>query len=804
MTDVDPFKLIEQGYAIFPVDPSDKRPVAADKRQHPVNQKWDYEVPRLKWGTLATTDETQIQQWVAEYPGCKWGIPTGVVNGFIVVDQDSEEATAWWEAKWLPAGKEVQTASGNWHLYYGVDEGLDIQTNKGKIAKDIDIRGEGGYVVAYTDDMSGIPDIPEAVVDILPERQTYEAGEIPEVEPPKDMSEQEKRVIKGITDRLDALPRPWHKGAGYHDTMFGAACHLNRIANSPYYATDRDQAYALYMKHAPIRDKAHAGLREARWKSAVKSTEGQFAEPPGEVPIRLPIEDVLDRFPGAAIERLYWESTKIGQVKELIRELRMAGATEQEAYSISYEAKAMREIRKRDPRNSASTWGYVEREYEKPEPASVIDEVWESSTPKGDNKGPKDVPVRLLSPAERDIIRDYPNFVDRYIASAQAMFAEPNLPLHYLNAWIALSCGVGDRGRIHLKGKSVPLSLWGMPTADSAAGKGDALSTLESAIDGMRRGGFGDVHLGYDASAQGLNAQLMERNGKAALMLVDEAAPMLQGFKQEASYHNMLKALALKLYDGRASRAVRSGMTKEEAGETIDVTFNFWLQTTWDQLTNILDLTDVQSGLVGRFLVAVGDDAKITDDSLALNFASEYQVTMGRHPLLESLVRPIRDWSASQGKTVHAIDVATPEVGKRFVEARKAVLTVIDGHPLATHLRGVLLRVTENFFKAAALLALSEGRTRVEMEDLLLALKSGEYWVRDTMRLIDAISSSEYRRSVDYVVEVVSRGPKTDGQILASQKFKNVERYKVMETIARAEAEGRISRDGKKWVLVED
>lgn len=793
--EVDPFALISQGFAIFPVDPSDKRPVAANPKQHPVNPKWEYEVTRLKWGSLATTDEAQIQQWVAQYPRCKWGIPTGVINGFIVVDEDSPEAMAWWDAQWLPDGKEVETASGNQHIYYGVDEGLDIQTNKGKIHKNIDIRGEGGYVVAYTDDMSGIPPIPQAVIDLLPERQTYEVGEVPDVEPPAEMTEQEKRVLKGITDRLDALPRPWVKGAGYHDTMFGAACHLNRIANSPFYATNYDQAYALYLKHAPIRDRAHAGLRETRWQSARQATEGQFAEHPGDVPIRIPVEEVLDKYTSTTIDRLYWESTKVGQVKELIRELRLAGATEQEAYSISYEAKAMKEIRRRDPKNSASTWGYVAHEYEQPI-VEGIDEVWGGEP---ELKGPKDIPVRLLSQEERAIIRDYPNFIDRYIASARTMFAEPNLPLHYLNAWVALSCGVGDRGRMHLKGKSVPLSLWGMPTADSAAGKGDALSTLESAIGGMRRGGFSDVHLGYDTSAQGLNNQLMERQGKVALLLVDEAAPMLQGFKQETSYYNTLKALALKLYDGRASRSVRAATTKEDAGESIDVTFNFWLQTTWDQLTNILDLTDVQSGLVGRFLVAVGDDAKITDESLALNFADDHQVSIGRHPMLESLVKPIRDWSAGQGKTVHSVKVATPEVGARFVKARKDVLSVVDGHPLASHLRGVILRVTENFFKAAALLALSEGRSRVEMEDLLLALKSGEYWVRDTMRLIDAISSNGYRRDVEYVVALVAGSPKSDAQILSSPRFKNLEKYKVSEIIARAEAEGQIVREGKKW-----
>lgn len=794
---VSPYKLIEQGIHIFPTDAKDKRPVVTAGGY------------RLRWSQHMTTDPAQVAQWEKEYPGCNWGIPTGQINNIVVVDIDSQESEAWWDSQWLPEGHPVRSRSGGLHLYYELnDDGLDIQTNKGTetsgVHKQIDIRGEGGYVVAYTDELSEIPTIPASVIELLPARKHYEVThtEGDATKKPQALSEGEKRVLKGITDALDALTPPWKPGAGWHDVQFRQACHLNRIANSPDYATTKERAYSLFMAHAPLNNNygKDAGLREERWHSAVKATEGQAAEPPGDVPVRLDAHDLLDdKFQGVKIEQLFWSSTKIGEVKELIHELRMLGATKQEAYSISYMASAMLNIRKRDPENSASTWGFVEREYdvEDAEPRAVeqIDEEW--GTGLDSAPASRKVTHRLLSEEERTIIRDYPNFIDRYVAVAQQMFAEPNMPLTYVNAWLALSAGVGDRGRVQLEGKSVPLSLWGLLTADSAAGKGDALSVMESAIGGMRRGGLGDVNIGYDASAEGLNAQLMEREGRVALMIVDEASSMLQGFKDERSYYAKLKTLALKLFDGRAVRAIRSGTSREEVGEETDVTFNLWLQTTWDQVASIMDEKDIQSGLVGRMIIAIGDKPKITDESLSLRFASEYQVALGRHPLMESLTRSIRQ-SPMAGKTA-SIDTASDAVGARYVQVGRDMLSHIKGHPLENDLRGIVLRMSLNVFKAAALLALSEGRSRVEMEDLLIAIKSGEYWFRDCLLLVDAISSSQYRRLVDAAIDFVSYRPRTTGQILSAPRFKNMKNFEVMEVLERAEKEGKIVFRDKKW-----
>ena len=86
------------------------------------------------------------------------------------------------------------------------------------------------------------------------------------------------------------------------------------------------------------------------------------------------------------------------------------------------------------------------------------------------------------------------------------------------------------------------------------------------------------------------------------------------------------------------------------------------------------------------------------------------------------------------------------------------------------------------------------------MPDLLIAIKSGQYWVRDAMRLVEAISTSEYRKRIDELVRFCITAPRTRAQIL--RHFQNLSNREVFEVLERAEQEGSIkkSADDRKWV----
>lgn len=115
------------GRAVFPLVPGEK-------------------TPAVRWTTEATTDPHQLRAWFdpssTVNPGYGLGLPTG--RGLVVIDVDvpkgGEIDPAW------PATRVVRTRSGGWHLHYYVDR--EVPNSVSKIAKGVDVRGDGGYVVS--------------------------------------------------------------------------------------------------------------------------------------------------------------------------------------------------------------------------------------------------------------------------------------------------------------------------------------------------------------------------------------------------------------------------------------------------------------------------------------------------------------------------------------------------------------------------------------------------------------------------------------------------------------------------------
>lgn len=109
--------------------------------------------PLLKrWPSVATNDLKQIEKWSAQFPDCNWGIVTDARSGVFAVDCDGESGLDWLKARiddgeTLPESWAVATGHGL-HLYFKSPPGLTMRTSAGRIAPSVDIRGEGGYVVA--------------------------------------------------------------------------------------------------------------------------------------------------------------------------------------------------------------------------------------------------------------------------------------------------------------------------------------------------------------------------------------------------------------------------------------------------------------------------------------------------------------------------------------------------------------------------------------------------------------------------------------------------------------------------------
>jgi hypothetical protein len=124
---------LDKGFKVFPLIENGKIP-ALDAWQH--------------WAENSSIDK--VEEFAAARPNCNWGLYCGA-SGLTVIDVDTKEGKVGLESlKEVQAGNSVlprttvaSTPTGGYHIYYKGQ----CPSSVSALAKDIDTRGEGGYVV---------------------------------------------------------------------------------------------------------------------------------------------------------------------------------------------------------------------------------------------------------------------------------------------------------------------------------------------------------------------------------------------------------------------------------------------------------------------------------------------------------------------------------------------------------------------------------------------------------------------------------------------------------------------------------
>nr|WP_276588912.1 MULTISPECIES: phage/plasmid primase, P4 family [unclassified Sphingomonas] len=146
-----------RGWSVFPCSPVHKRPlVAADKDAAGKPVKGTGGVCK------ATTNPDQVRAWWSKWPSAMIGIAMGSNRLFALdfdprVDPDTGEEWTLERLKGeleaqiggpLPASLAVRTPSGGVHVYLQQPTDGDTIRNRGNLPEHVDVRGEGGYVIA--------------------------------------------------------------------------------------------------------------------------------------------------------------------------------------------------------------------------------------------------------------------------------------------------------------------------------------------------------------------------------------------------------------------------------------------------------------------------------------------------------------------------------------------------------------------------------------------------------------------------------------------------------------------------------
>lgn len=134
-----------RGWHVFPVPPGQKKSHKSAKYSN-----------GREWG--ATADPAEIARDWQQWPQANVGIVCGPKSGLLVIEADTEAGhgvdgienlTALIDRSGaLPHTIEALSPSGSWHLFFKWPEGLDIRNSESLVAPGVDVRGNGGMVVA--------------------------------------------------------------------------------------------------------------------------------------------------------------------------------------------------------------------------------------------------------------------------------------------------------------------------------------------------------------------------------------------------------------------------------------------------------------------------------------------------------------------------------------------------------------------------------------------------------------------------------------------------------------------------------
>lgn len=124
----------KKGWDVFPLRPREK-------------------TPAVKWADVATHEENMAVGWFETQPDANIGIACGKRSGIVVLDVDAGHggydslADLTIEYGPLPTTPTAETGGGGEHIFFK-HPGVEIRNSAGKLAPGLDIRGDGGYVVA--------------------------------------------------------------------------------------------------------------------------------------------------------------------------------------------------------------------------------------------------------------------------------------------------------------------------------------------------------------------------------------------------------------------------------------------------------------------------------------------------------------------------------------------------------------------------------------------------------------------------------------------------------------------------------
>lgn len=418
----------------------------------------------------------------------------------------------------------------------------------------------------------------------------------------------------------------------------------------------------------------------------------------------------------------------------------------------------------------------------------------------GDQEARKLEQISLVDDEERVIADGTDDFVKRYEAWSRAKLGSAfNAPYARMNAWSVLAGGFSDFGRIPSTGDALNLFMMGL--GDSGSGKSASRRLWKRSLHEIFDNDQGWL-LGSNASPVALHEKLIERDGKVSFFAADEAHGWFRGVNSAQWADGIYESIA-EYYNGDVPPMLRASQGRREiSGKGATTFFNIHMMGTIRgemSLPGVLNRSMFFSGFLARFIWFVGDEKPVTEESLReTNGDGEFANT--------GYERQSRQWAAEfantkkilkarTGRSVMPMNM-TQEALDRLSQFKIQLRDLAMKRQEWDILDPSIIRLSESVRKAASLAALEDGRTEVQLSDLLVALVAAEEWVSSLFFVAQQISASQWAREVDEIEEfLMAKGGEVNREVLM-RKFASRHIRDLQTQIETLQAQGRMVEAG--------
>ena len=186
----------------------------------------------------ATRDPAEIKAQFSTPGAAMIGVPTGQGAGFFVVDLDVKnggQGLEWLAANEhrLPRTRRHKTRSGGQHLLFQWPEGRTIRNSASRVAPGVDVRGNGGYIIAPPSpeyeiaDASALADAPAWLLDLIDPPAAPRAADLPKYgadlpkSPPRQSGDGTRYGLTALDNECQAILSA--ADGAKHDTLNRAA-----------------------------------------------------------------------------------------------------------------------------------------------------------------------------------------------------------------------------------------------------------------------------------------------------------------------------------------------------------------------------------------------------------------------------------------------------------------------------------------------------------------------------------------------------------------------------------------------------